>query len=46
MEKEYIPFGEEWEKEMSKWNKAQLIDALRKAWIKNKDLEEKLNAIA
>lgn len=29
MDKEYIPYGPEWVKEMMKWNKKQLIDQLR-----------------
>lgn len=31
MNKEYIPYGPEWEKEMSKFPKAQLIKRLGKA---------------
>ena len=33
--KEYQPFGEEWKKEMKKWNKDLLIDLLRKTLIEN-----------
>ena len=29
LEPEYEPYGEEWEKEMMKMNKAQLIDFIR-----------------
>ena len=31
---EYIPFGDEWKKEMMKLTKAELIELLRKACIK------------
>lgn len=34
--KEYQPFGEEWKKEVKKWNKDLLIDLLRKTLIENK----------
>lgn len=44
--KEYVPFGKEWEKGMSKISKAFIIEMLKKALIKNKDLEAKLEAIA
>ena len=30
--KEYIEYGPEWEKEMMKHSKAELIDKLRAAW--------------
>jgi len=36
-QKEYEPFGPEWEKELMKWNKKMLIDFLRKL------LKEKLS---
>lgn len=42
MEKQYIPFGEEWKQEMRKWTKDLLVEALKKALIKNMELEEKL----
>ncbi len=29
MDKDYIPFGEEWKKEMAKFNKPELIELLR-----------------
>lgn len=29
-ESEYVPYGPEWEKEMNKWGKKQLIELLRK----------------
>ncbi len=28
-EKEFVPFGPEWEKEMMKWSKKMLIDKIR-----------------
>ena len=33
--REYQPFGEEWKKEMKKWNKDLLIDLLRKTLVEN-----------
>ncbi len=36
MEKEYVPFGEEWKKEMMKWNKKELIVFLKKTLIESK----------
>ena len=32
-ENEYIPYGPEWEKEMMRWTKRELIEALRKLLI-------------
>ena len=34
--KEYIPFGEEWKKEMMKMSKSDLIDFLRKSLAENR----------
>ena len=32
---EYVPFGTEWEKEMHRFTKAELIGLLREQFIKN-----------
>ena len=34
IKKEYEPFGKEWEKELMKWTKKQLIDWIRKILIR------------
>lgn len=44
-EKEYIPFGEEWKKEMMKVSKSDLIDFLRKSLAKNRENYFPLNFI-
>jgi hypothetical protein len=41
-DKEYIPYGEEWEKELKKLPKSYLVDMLRKSMIKNKVVEAEL----
>ena len=33
--KDHIIFGEEWKKEMMKFKKEELVEALRKAYLKN-----------
>lgn len=35
----YIPYTDEWKKEMMKWSKADLIDFLRQQLLKIKELE-------
>jgi len=37
MENDYIPFGEEWEKELMHLNKKQLISLYRKSRVENKE---------
>lgn len=37
--KDFIPFGDEWIKEMGNWNKKLLIELLRKVLIENKQLK-------
>jgi hypothetical protein len=36
---EYVPFGEEWKKEMKKLNKDELIDFLKKTLIEKKNIK-------
>lgn len=43
--KEYIPYGPEWQKEMMKWNKPQLIDWLRSQLIKQQNIKKILDEI-
>ena len=43
IENEYIPFGKEWQAEMMKWNKKQLIESIKTLLIRVKELEEKVN---
>jgi len=38
MKDEYVPFGKEWEAEMMKWNKKQLIEYIKRLAIKVKEL--------
>lgn len=38
MKDEYVPFGKEWETEMMKWNKKQLIEYIKRLAIKVKEL--------
>jgi len=35
-QKDYIPFGDEWVKEMMKWEKKELINLLRSIILKSK----------
>lgn len=35
---DFEPYGEDWEKEMMKWNKKQLINQIRTEWIKPKEV--------
>lgn len=37
---DYIPYSDEWKKEMMKWSKPDLIDFLRKQLLKIKELEK------
>lgn len=37
---DYIPYSDEWKKEMMKWSKSDLIDFLRKQLRKIKELED------
>lgn len=37
---DYIPFGEEWEKELMKWRKPDLIQLLKKNLIENQKLNK------
>ena len=39
---EPVPFGKEWEEEVSGFPKAMLVGMLRKALIKNEELEKLL----
>lgn len=39
-EKEYVPFGEEWEKHMMRMTKKTLVMMYRQACIKNIQLEK------
>jgi hypothetical protein len=41
-EQEYIPFGKEWEKEMMRMTKPELIDFLRSTLISNRELNNHL----
>lgn len=41
-EEEYIEYGPEWEKEMMKHTKKELIDKLRKAWLDMKAFRKRL----
>jgi hypothetical protein len=43
--KKYKPFGEEWEKEMMKWSKKQLIDYIRSI-ANERDILKQQNKIA
>lgn len=43
MEKEYVPFEKEWEKEMMKWTKQQLIENIKTLAMRVKELEEELS---
>jgi len=43
--KEWIPFGEEWDKEMMKWTKPMLIDFLKKNLIEKEQLEQRLSQL-
>ncbi len=38
--KEYIPFGDEWKKEMMKWTKPMLIEFLRNILLENLRLKD------
>lgn len=38
----YIPFGEEWKKELMKWRKSDLVDHLRKTLIEMQELRRRM----
>lgn len=42
---EYIPFGEEWKKEMNKWSKPDLIHFLRETLIRKERLEKDVESL-
>ena len=42
MKEEYEPFGEEWEQEMMKWKKEDLVAHLRKTILSNREVVERL----
>lgn len=42
---DYVPFGTEWKAELKKTPKDFLIDQLRTALMKNKELEEEINIV-
>ncbi len=42
-EPEYEPYGKEWEREMMKHTKMELIDFIKKAWKKMKEKNENYN---
>jgi len=44
-EKEYTPFGEQWEKEISRLSKYRIIKFLRDALFKNIVLEKRILAL-
>jgi len=43
IENEYIPFGKEWQAEMMKWNKQQLVERIKTLSMRVKELEEKVS---
>jgi len=43
MNNDYIPFGEEWKKEVSKFSKKELINWLASSLKENVELKEKQN---
>jgi hypothetical protein len=41
-EENYVPFGDEWKKELMKTSKSFMVDFIRKLLIKQQELEEKI----
>jgi ferritin-like metal-binding protein YciE len=42
MEKNYVPFGDEWKKEMKRHSKDQLIEWLKDAYLMEHQLRQKI----
>lgn len=43
---DYVPFGDEWAKEVNKWPKAMIIEKLKESLIKNQVAESKYKDLA